>query len=584
MPLQHREYLYRERDRCLDKGAWEPAATTEFVSPGHLVTKKGGGWRVVIDLRYLNTFVKATPCKYDSLKILEHLARTGDWMFSFDLKDGYHAFAIAPEFRKYFTFDLGPAPQGFAGPRYIQCVVLSFGWNRSPYVFTKIMRTVVRACRGNGLRCLPYLDDFAFFCSSHRQALRWRTRVEATLLLLGLLRHPSKGTWEPTQRLHHLGLEVDTVRGLFLVPPQKVHAVRRLARDMLCRATARRRLLPAREVAHFTGLVQSIALACPMARFYTRALYDALASAPTWRSDALLSRRALRDLQWWTHWDDWARSRAIWRPPTTQELHCDASGPAWGGLLNRTVPARGFFCPHQLHHHISWKELKAVHYSVESFLSVLAGQQVLLWEDNTAVVAALTTMVSRTPHIMRALRELQRLLAMHNVVLRARYIASEDNPADYWSRLRDPSDWQLHPSLFQEACVRWGAVPTVDRFATANNAQVPRYNSCFADPGCEAIDARTQSWAGELNWLNPPWELLSWVLFKLSQEPTASAYLVAPYWPTAPWWPAFLELAADWYLVPADPALFLPGFLGSCEPRGNPRWRVLLAYIPPRCR
>ena len=50
----------------------------------------------------------------------------------------------------------------------------------------------------------------------------------------------------------------------------------------------------------------------------------------------------------------------------------------------------------------------------------------------TAVVAALTTMVSRTPHIMRALRELHRLLAMHNIVLRARYIASADNPADYW--------------------------------------------------------------------------------------------------------------------------------------------------------
>jgi len=538
---------------------------------------------VVIDLRHFNTFVRATPCKYDSLRILEHLAQTGDWMFSFDIKDGYHAFKLAPQFRKYFTFDLGPPPPGFSGPRYIQCVGLPFGWNRSPYVFTKIMRTFVRACRGNGLRCLPYLDDFAFFCQSHRQALRWRERVAATLLFLGLQRHTTKGVWEPTQRLQHLGLEVDTARGLFVVPPQKVYAIRRLARDMLCRATSQRRRLPVHAVAQFTGLVQSVSLACPMARFYTRALYDAQATAPTWKSAALLSRRALRDLQWWTHWDTWARSRAIWRPPTTQTMHCDASGWAWGGLLNRTVPARGFFRSHQLHHHISWKELKAVHYSVESFLSVLAGQQVLLWEDNTAVLAAINAMVSRTPHIMRALRDLHRLLAAHNVSLRARYVASGDNPADFYSRLRDPSDWQLHPTCFRDACLRWGAVPTVDRYATANNAQVPRYNSWFADPGAEAVDATTQSWRWELNWLNPPWDDLAWVLYKLSQEPEAAAYLVAPYWPTAPWWPSFLALAADWYLLPQDPALFLPGYLGSCEPRGNPRWRVVVAHIPPRC-
>ena len=128
----------------------------------------------------------------------------------------------------------------------------------------------------------------------------------------------------------------------------------------------------------------------------------------------------------------------------------------------------------------------------------------LLWKDNTAVLAALNAMVSRTPHIMRGLRDLQRLLAAHNVSLRARYVASGDNPADFYSRLRDPSDWQLHLTCFRDACLRWGAVPTVDRYATANNAQVPRYNSWFADPGAEAVDATTQSWRWELNWLNPP--------------------------------------------------------------------------------
>ena len=197
-------------------------------------------------------------------------------------------------------------------------------------------------------------------------------------------------------------------------------------------------------------------------------------------------------------------------------------------------------------------------------------------------MACINTMVSRSPPMMHALRCLHKLLAAHNVSLRARYIPSEANPADFWSRVRDPSDWQLHPRFFHAVVARWGWVPTIDRFATANNSQVPRYNSAFADPGCEAIDAFSQSWAFEVNWLNPPWKVLARVLYTLRHEPRAAAYLVAPVWPSEPWWPDLMELADDWFVLPVAADTFLPGYLGSCEPRGNPHWRVLVARIPPR--
>ena len=45
----------------------------------------------------------------------------------------------------------------------------------------------------------------------------------------------------------------------------------------------------------------------------------------------------------------------------------------------------------------------------------------------------------------------------------------------------------LHPDLFQQLDKQWGA-HTVDRFATANNAQLARFNSLMAGPRCEAVD------------------------------------------------------------------------------------------------
>eukprot|EP00873_Tetraselmis_striata_P012638 jgi/Tetstr1/432902/TSEL_002344.t1 len=56
----------------------------------------------------------------------------------------------------------------------------------------------------------------------------------------------------------------------------------------------------------------------------------------------------------------------------------------------------------------------------------------------------------------------------------------------------------------------WGA-HSVDRFASALNAMLPRYNDAWLDPGCEAVDSLHLSdaeWRRENNFCNPPWPLL----------------------------------------------------------------------------
>ena len=164
-----------------------------------------------------------------------YLARPNDWMLSLDLMDGYYAVGIAEEDRKYFTVNIRGQHYRLAG--------LPIGWSLSPYYFCSLMDVVVRhlrspmfahqpaasakvsrrRLRGNrGIRMLPFVDDWGFFLESRQHALRARPKITALLEDLGLARNPSKGEWEPTQAMQHLGLIIDTKAGEFRAPEEKL--------------------------------------------------------------------------------------------------------------------------------------------------------------------------------------------------------------------------------------------------------------------------------------------------------------------------------------------------------------------------
>eukprot|EP00873_Tetraselmis_striata_P033084 jgi/Tetstr1/453348/TSEL_040339.t1 len=90
----------------------------------------------------------------------------------------------------------------------------------------------------------------------------------------------------------------------------------------------------------------------------------------------------------------------------------------------------------------------------------------------------------------------------------------------------------------------WGA-HSVDRFASALNAILPRYNATWLDPGCEAVDSLHLSdaeWRRENNYCNPPWPLLPDMVQKLRQS-GAAATVVAPRWEGKVWHQALTEMA-----------------------------------------
>eukprot|EP00873_Tetraselmis_striata_P022323 jgi/Tetstr1/442587/TSEL_030683.t1 len=90
---------------------------------------------------------------------------------------------------------------------------------------------------------------------------------------------------------------------------------------------------------------------------------------------------------------------------------------------------------------------------------------------------------------MAELRKTWYLMDTHGITLSVRYIRSAANIwADRLSREVDCDDWQFNPRRFASLTAKWGAC-TIDRFATSENALLPRYNARWRDPRCEAVDA-----------------------------------------------------------------------------------------------
>ena len=279
----------------------------------------------------------------------------------------------------------------------------------------------------------------------------------------------------------------------------------------------------------------------------------------------------MRDLEWWQDLPAAHNGRTIWRSPDQAILHSDASLFAWGGVLNHQCLAHGIWTHAERKHHITFLELLAVLRNVQAFLPRLKAKRCLLWEDNMACVYIIREKTSRNPVIMACLRELWACLDLNQIDLQVQYVRSAQNPADAPSRLTGAAQWRLRPSIVQQLAAARGAF-TVDRFASAHNSQCARYNSEFADPGAEAVNAMTQDWRFENNFIHPPpdRDLLNAVAQKLREQPTR-ATVVVPYWTSELWFRELRELSVEMKVVPDAASQACPDFcgIGSCAHRGR---------------
>lgn len=500
-------------------------------SPLQVVTNAKGKQRLVIDLRYINQYLNQYKFKYEGLNVVASLFHQGDYMFTFDLKSGYHHVDINVDSWPYLGFswqNLGERR------RYFMFRVLPFGLSTACYVFTKLLRPLVKYWRSKGKRIVIYIDDGICASSTLQEAESDSAMVASDLDDAGFVLNVPKSKLSPHQVGDWLGFIVDLLSGCFRVPGEKIDRLKKSIASML--QVSR---LPVRAVASIVGQIMSMSLALgPIARLRTRSMYTDINSCPSWHSYLYLSRESLDELDFWCKNIVQYNGQPIWfKSGATRVVYSDASDRGYGGYSVELGPevAHGNWSKEEAIQSSTWRELKAVYQVLCSLASKLRGHTVKWYSDNQNVTRIVLA-GSRKQHLQEGAMAIFEVCFQNGIKLEMEWVPRAQNQlADYISRIQDFDDWKIDPNLFLFFDFSWGP-HTVDCFASSSNCQLARFHSRFWCPGTEAVDSFTVNWEGETCWLAPPLYLICRAL-RHAETCKARGTLVVPMWKSAVFWP-----------------------------------------------
>lgn len=524
-------FIVCELKRLADVGAIEQLDRKPFcVSPISCVPKKTLGkhgekrWRLITDLRELNSTIKTTHFKNDDIRVVLKFLEYEDQLISVDIKDSFQHVLVNEAFRDFLGFS-------FKGLWY-RWRVLPFGLSLSPYYFYKFFRCVITYLRSNSVKCSCFVDDIVLAAESSRITDHTDLLID-TLTDLGVTINYEKSTLVHSTSLEYIGYIISTENDRkspgISVPKKRLQALRHDIARLLKRGRC-----TARTLAKIAGRCVAMSLAIVPGKLLLRGVYSLLRSRESWESVLYLDHAATSDLQWWFHAAAQWNGRFSYRVPPEIQVFTDASSWGWGAVCG-SLEAAGYWNKRLSWRSSNYRELMAVLLAVITFKEQLKNRSVEIMTDNIVTMAYINGQGGPSLELSQVAKAIWEETLHNNTVIVARHVAGVLNTeADALSRLQPKHEWMLHPRLFSWLESLWGP-HSVDRFASYLTTQLPRYNSRYCDPFTEGINALgQQNWASENNYVNAPFCLLQDVMDVIIQQ-QATATIIAPYWPSQPW-------------------------------------------------
>ena len=306
----------------------------------------------------------------------------------------------------------------------------------------------------------------------------------------------------------------------------------------------------ARKVAQIIGkIISTIFVLGNIVRLKTRYLYKSILGQTSWDSyfNVLYYHFTVEEITFWKQNIQTLNKRPLisYKLPITK-VYSDASN-FWIGTcfeikgkkyltqknISSTKKCRGS----------TWPELEAIYYSLCSLPKFLNNNSLFWHTDNFAASKIVESGCSKPKMLEKAVKIFD-ICKVKDLNLEITWISRENNKdADLNSKLIDYDDWILKKSTSKFLKKKWGTM-TIDilRNTKIQNALDVIQNIHLI----RKINAFSQDWSNEANWLVPPIYLLPKCLtyFALSISGTAGI-LMLPCCPSATFWPFLVEKKKD---------------------------------------
>ena len=473
--------------------------------------------------------------KYEDFTTFREYLTEGSFMFSFDLKSGYHHIEIFEEHCQFLGFSW--TEKGVT--RFYVFLVLPFGLSSAGYIFTKVCRELVRYWRSFGVKIVVYLDDGIGAVEGNDRCKLVSNFVRASIEESGFIANEEKSIWEPTQIMNWLGLVINTYNFTLQISQKRI--------DKALQKIERIRFLPkasARQVSSIRGSIdsQSIVLGA-VTSLFARNMNRFISAATSWDKTTCLTSGVREELEFWARNLPSLNLKhlgAARHAPVklTSLINSDASGLASGAI------AKIGNIPYSAHKNLSieetslsstWRELDAIRFSIRS-LAPLLRHHTAVWATDNDPAVTIISKESKRHHLHVIAVDIYNLCRTHHIDLNMVWVPREFNEeADALSKTLDYDDWRTTLVFFDRINRSWGPF-TIDRFANHKNSKTTRFNSKHWTPRSEAVDAFTQDWGNDMNWLVPPVRLVPRAI-RHAERCSARGVLIAPLWKSAPYWP-----------------------------------------------
>ena len=172
-----------------------------------------GKKRLILDLRHVNKSLIKQSLKYEDWKIAMSYFAKDAYMFSFDLKSGYHHIDIAQEHQTFLGFSWR-APDSINEVFFVFTVLL-FGLSTALYVSKKVLKPLEKYWRIQGLCIAIFLDD-GWAIVQDRESCRIKAlAVRRDLYNAGFVVNEDKSVWEATPSIGLVGYNLEFFTGYF---------------------------------------------------------------------------------------------------------------------------------------------------------------------------------------------------------------------------------------------------------------------------------------------------------------------------------------------------------------------------------